>query len=65
MSETATVTLVFGTEDNVVQVALYSDAGWVVEKEIEMTDGRDPVEMAKLLREETRSGYVEFANQQQ
>jgi hypothetical protein len=65
MSETATVTLVFGTEDNVVQAALYDDAGWVVEKEIDMTDGGDPVEMAKLLREETRSGYVEFVNQQQ
>lgn len=65
LSETATATLVFGTEGNVVQVALYGGAGWVVEKEIDMTDGGDPVEMAELLREETRSGYVEFANQQQ
>jgi hypothetical protein len=56
---------VFGTEDNVVQVALYNDAGWVVEKEIDMTDGGNPMEMAKLLREETRSGYVEFVDQQQ
>jgi hypothetical protein len=64
LSETATVTLVFGTEDNVVQVALYNDAGWVVEKEIDMTDGGAPVEMAELLREETRSGYVEFVDQQ-
>ena len=65
LSETATATLVFGTEDTVVQIALYNDAGWVVEKEIGMTDRGDPVEMAKLLHEETRSGYVEFVNQQQ
>lgn len=64
LSETATATLVFGTEDNVVQVALYNDAGWVVEKEINIPDGGDPVEMAKLLREETHSGYVKFVNQQ-
>ncbi len=65
MSKTETATLVFGTEESVVQVALYSDAGWVVEKEIDMIDGRDPIEMAKLLREETHSGYIEFVNQQQ
>lgn len=64
LSETAISALVFGTEDNVMQVALYTDAGWVVEKEIDMPDGGAPVEMAKLLREETHSGYVEFANQQ-
>lgn len=65
LSETSTATLVFGTEDNVVQIALYNDAGWVVEKEINMSDGGDPVEMAKMLRQETRSGYVEFVNKQQ
>lgn len=64
LSETATGTLVFGTEDNVVQVALYNRVGWVVEKEIDMTDGGDSVKMSKLLREETRSGYVDFVNQQ-
>lgn len=64
MSESETVTLVFGTEDYVVQVALYPEEGWVVEKEIDMTEGGNPVEMAELLREETHKGYVDFVKRQ-
>lgn len=58
-----TPTIVFSTEERTVQIALYSDEGWVVEKEIDLLDEMDPEKMGEKLREATYEEYVEFAEE--
>jgi hypothetical protein len=45
-------TIVFATEETIMQVAVYPDHGWIVDKEVEVTEGMDPVEIAELMWEE-------------
>jgi hypothetical protein len=54
-------TIVLSTEEMTFQIALYTDVGWVVEKEIELNDGLEPEEMGEQLWEATHEDYVEFA----
>ncbi|WP_435065628.1 hypothetical protein [Halobaculum sp. EA56] len=55
-------TIVFSTEAKTFQIALYTDIGWVVEKEIELSEGMNPEKIGEMLWNETRNSYAEFAN---
>lgn len=54
-------TIVLSTKEMTSQVSLYTDSGWVVEKEIELSEGWDPEEVGERLWDATREDYVQFA----
>lgn len=56
-------TIVQSTQDKTYQIALYSDVGWVVEKEIDLVGEMDPEEMGNELWEATHGDYAEFAEE--
>jgi hypothetical protein len=56
-------TIVLSTKEMTFQVALYTDIGWVVEKEIDLSGGLDPKEIGEQLWEATHEDYVEFAEE--
>lgn len=56
-------TIVLSTEEKTFQVALYTDIGWVVEKEIDLSEGLDPEEVGEQLWEATHEDYAEFAEE--
>jgi hypothetical protein len=56
-------TIVLSTEEKTFQVALYTDIGWVVEKEIDLSEGLDPEEVGEQLWEATHKDYAEFAEE--
>jgi hypothetical protein len=57
-------TILLSTEDMTFQVALYTDIGWVVEKEIDLSDRLDPTEVGERLWKATHEDYAEFAEEQ-
>ncbi|MFP4189333.1 MAG: hypothetical protein ACLFR5_08035 [Halobacteriales archaeon] len=64
MPTNITPAIVMSTEEMTTQIALYTDVGWVVEKEVELTNELEPDETSEQLWEATYESYVEFAEEQ-
>jgi len=63
MPTTIASTIVLSTEEMTFQVALYTDIGWVVEKEIDLSEGLGPKEIGEQLWEATHEDCAEFAEE--